>query len=78
MPMQTAHIEIVVDEFVDDITKAIDYDIWKEQYNYDTAEEPEFVEENRERLRSLLYDFHYALSLLYSNSSAGGPMTLKE
>lgn len=37
-------------EMLSDIISEIDYDIWKESYNEDTAEEPELVEANFECL----------------------------
>lgn len=40
-----------LDELIDDIVNFIDYDIWKDAYNLETAEEPEFVEDNRNELK---------------------------
>ena len=41
-------------EMVLEIVEEIDYDIYKEAYNIETAEEPDEAEENLERLISIV------------------------
>lgn len=48
--------EKLIEDTIDEIVNEIDYDIWKGSYNLKTAEEPEFVANNRERLFYILDD----------------------
>lgn len=43
-------------KLVSNIVEAVDYDIWKDGYNEDTAEEPDQVESNRNELVSMIMD----------------------
>ncbi len=43
-------------KLVSDIVNQVDYDIWKEGYNLETAEDPDEVENNLEELAALVID----------------------
>lgn len=45
---------INIEKYVDDIVIAVDYDIWKDAYNEETAEEPEFVADTRAEIKFFL------------------------
>lgn len=44
-----------MDRLIDELVQEIDYDAWKLGYNEDTAEEPEFVENNRSVLKAIIF-----------------------
>lgn len=60
-----------LEHLIDDVVKAIDYDIWKEAYNEKTAEEPASVEEARDELRDILEEYVDAFDLLEVLYKAG-------
>jgi len=39
-------IDEKIKEMISDIVSEIDYDIWKDSYNKETAEEPDLVDDN--------------------------------
>lgn len=45
----------LMDQLIDALVKEIDYDAWKLGYNEETAEEPEFVEGNRNALKAIIF-----------------------
>ena len=55
-----------------DIICEVDYDIWKEMYNPDTAEEPELVVENYSRLTRIVRDHFDNLMMSAEQSCRGG------
>ena len=44
-------------EMVCQIVKSVDYDIWKDAYNPETAEEPEFVDGNVDALVDVVQSY---------------------
>lgn len=47
-------------EMVLDIVAEISYDIWKESYNKETAEEPDLVEDNVQKLVDIVNKYLYS------------------
>ena len=47
--------EAVMDALIDELVQEIDYDIWKESYNVETAEDPNEVESNRDTLKVIIF-----------------------
>lgn len=58
----------LLDTLINDIVIEIDYGLWKEQFNEETAEEPEFVEQRREAIEKILVT--YVLDIMSSHSKA--------
>ena len=57
MPSHIAIPEDRLHAFISDVVRRIDYDIWKDAFNPETAEEPEFVEGNIEELENVIRSY---------------------